>query len=180
VIPSGAGLGGGSADGAFMLLLLNQKFQLGLKEHQLLDYALSLGSDCPFFIKNTPSFASGRGEALEAISLDLSSFKFVLVNPGIHINTGWAFSKIQPSANRPSIKNIIHQPITAWKDLLKNDFEEVVFKEYPSIKDIPDQLYQQGALYASMTGSGSTVFGIFERSAEPMNLFPEEYFFKVV
>ena len=111
-IPMGAGLGGGSADGAFTLVLLNKKFNLGLKEEKLIEYALQLGSDCPFFIKNVPSFATGRGEKLETISLDVSGYQFVVVNPQIHINTGWAFSQIIPLAERPSLKTSL---ANRWK-----------------------------------------------------------------
>lgn len=163
VIPSGAGLGGGSADGAFTLLLLNQKFNLGLTEEQLINYALQLGSDCPFFIKNKPCFAKGRGEDMEAIDLDLSSYKIALVNPRIHVATGWAFSQLTPNDQRPSLKNIIQQPVEIWKEQLINDFEPAIFKQYPEIEKIKTSLYEQGAVYASMTGTGSTVFAFFKK-----------------
>ncbi len=169
-IPMGAGLGGGSSDGAFALKLLNEKFQLGLNNEQLIGYALQLGSDCPFFILNKPCYATGRGEILEPVDLDLSAYQFVIVNPGIHVHTGWAFEqlKIQSSdrLERPDLRKIIQQPITTWKDELKNDFEEVVAKEHGEIATIKQQLYDAGALYASITGSGSTVFGIFEKGDE--------------
>jgi 4-diphosphocytidyl-2-C-methyl-D-erythritol kinase len=177
-IPLGAGLGGGSADGAFTLVLLNKKFGLGIPEHRLLRYALELGSDCPFFIKNTPCFATGRGELLEDLEIDLSAYRFVLVNPRIHVNTGWAFSQIRPSAERPSLKEIVRLPVTQWKDRLTNDFEEPVFRQHPEIKNIKKALYQQGAVYAAMTGTGSTVFGIFPKEAEPAFSFPAHYFQK--
>jgi len=179
-IPMGAGLGGGSADGAFALTLLNQKFNLCLDEGTLIKYALQLGSDCPFFIKNTPCYAIGRGEVLESLALDLSLYKFVIVNPQIHINTAWAFSKITPLSSRPSLKEIINQPIEQWKEGLKNDFEEAVFKQHPQIKECKDALYEQGALYACMTGSGSTVYGIFEKKAAPEFFFPTHYFMKII
>jgi 4-diphosphocytidyl-2-C-methyl-D-erythritol kinase len=178
VIPSGAGLGGGSSDGAFTLLLLNKKFSLGLSEEQLLNYALQLGSDCPFFIKNKPCYATGRGERLEEIELDLSHYKIVLINPRIHIHTGKAFSKITPCHQRTSIKEIIQQPIGKWKDLLKNDFEEVVFAEYPEVKTIKEELYKQGAVYASMSGSGSSIYGLFHKNTEPQFDLAEHYFVK--
>jgi 4-diphosphocytidyl-2-C-methyl-D-erythritol kinase len=166
-IPMGAGLGGGSADGAFTLKLLNDKFQLGLTQQQLIDYALQLGSDCPFFILNKPCYATGRGEILEPVALDLSAYQFVIVNPGIHVNTGWAFAQLQLQGSgrseRPDPKSIIQQPITTWKHQLINDFEQPVFKAHPQIAAIKQQLYDAGALYASMTGSGSTVFGVFEK-----------------
>jgi 4-diphosphocytidyl-2-C-methyl-D-erythritol kinase len=165
-IPMGAGLGGGSADGAFALKLLNEKFQLGLSIDQLIGYALQLGSDCPFFIINQPCFAGGRGEKLQPIDVDLSAYSFVIVNPGIHINTGWAFSQIIPKNPVTSIKEIIYQPVETWKTALVNDFEEAVFSTYPGIKAIKENLYVQGAVYASMTGSGSTVFGIFEKTED--------------
>lgn len=180
VIPSGAGLGGGSSDGAFTLLLLNKKFNLGLTEEQLIHYALQLGSDCPFFIKNKPCYATGRGERLEEIELDLSNYKIVFFNPQIHIHTGKAFSKITPSYQRTSIKEIIQQPIENWKELLKNDFEEVVFAEYPEVKEIKEELYRKGAVYSSMSGSGSTVFGMFEKNKELKFDFPGHYFVRQI
>lgn len=164
-IPMGAGLGGGSADGAFTLKLLNDKFQLGLTNEQLAGYALQLGSDCPFFIYNQPCFAEGRGEKLEPITLDLSGYSFVIINPGIHVNTGWAFSQITPRKLSVPVKDIIHQPLTQWRELLTNDFEQPVFTRHPEIMAIKENLYAQGAVYASMTGSGSTVYGIFEKTA---------------
>jgi 4-diphosphocytidyl-2-C-methyl-D-erythritol kinase len=179
-IPSGAGLGGGSSDGVFTLLLLNKKFNLGLSEVQLIDYALQLGSDCPFFIKNKPCYATGRGERLEEIELNLSNYKIVLVNPQIHIHTGKAFSKITPSNQRTCIKEIIQQPIEKWKELLKNDFEEAVFAEHAEVKTIKEELHKQGAVYASMSGSGSSVYGLFEKNIEPQFDFPEHYFIRQI
>jgi 4-diphosphocytidyl-2-C-methyl-D-erythritol kinase len=177
-IPMGAGLGGGSADGAFTLKLLNTKFNLNLSNDQLISYALQLGSDCPFFILNEPCFATGRGEKLEPISLNLSAYKIAVVNPGIHVNTGWAFSKIRPQQPKVSLKEIIQQPIETWKQNLKNDFEEPVFAEFPEAKKLKDDLYAAGALYASMSGSGSTVFGLFK---EPPQLsLPDTYLFKII
>lgn len=179
-IPSGAGLGGGSSDGAFTLQLLNKKFNLGLPEEQLINYALQLGSDCPFFIKNKPCYATGRGERLEEIELDLSQYSIILINPKIHIHTGKAFSKITPSNQRTSIKEIIHQPIKKWKELLNNDFEEVVFDEHPEVRTIKEKLYKHGALYASMSGSGSSVYGLFDKNAEPQLDFPQHYFIRQI
>ncbi|HEV8284402.1 MAG TPA: 4-(cytidine 5'-diphospho)-2-C-methyl-D-erythritol kinase [Chitinophagaceae bacterium] len=177
-IPSGAGLGGGSSDGAFTLKLLNHIFDLRLSTEKLLDYALQLGSDCPFFIINKPCFATGRGEFLEKIELDLSAYKLVIINPGIHVNTTEVFSMISPIQPSKSIKKIIQQPIETWEEELKNDFEEPVFKKYPVIKSIKDELYKAGAVYASMTGSGSTVYGIFEKNKTPQFSFPSNYFIK--
>ena len=180
VIPTGAGLGGGSADAAFMLKLLNDKFQLGLSTAQLSVYALQLGSDCPFFIINKPCFATGRGEKMEEISLDLSAWKIVLVNPGIHVNTGWAFSQLTPSLPGRPARDIVSQPISTWWEELKNDFEEPVFAAHPAIKKIKQGLYDQGAIYASMSGSGSTVFGIFDRKAIVTPVIQENHFVKVI
>lgn len=179
-IPSGAGLGGGSADGAFTLLLLNDKFQLHISEDQLIQYALQLGSDCPFFIKNKACIGTGRGEKLEPIALDLSDYKIVIINPQIHINTGWAFSQLQPNAERFTLKEVIQQPITDWKHHLKNDFEEPIFKQYPEIEAIKQDLYNNGALYAAMTGTGSTVFGLFEKENTLTLSFPNNYFIKEI
>ena len=160
-IPVGGGLGGGSADGAFMLKLLNDKFNLGLSTEQLLNYSLQLGSDCPFFILNKVCVANGRGELLEPVQLDLSGYSLALIHPGIHINTAWAFSKIIPSQPAKPVQKIILQPIARWRSELVNDFEEPVFTEYPHLKIIKEKLYEAGAIYASMTGSGSSLYGIF-------------------
>jgi 4-diphosphocytidyl-2-C-methyl-D-erythritol kinase len=180
VILMGAGLGGGSADGAFTLKLLNDKFNLNLSTQQLIDYALQLGSDCPFFILNKPCFATSRGEIMNEIPLDLSAYKFVIVNPGIHVNTSWAFSNINPTTPNKSIVQIIHQPIQTWKYELINDFELAVSNSHPAISSIKQQLYAAGAIYASMSGSGSTVFGIFSKESNPVLDFPSSYFIATV
>lgn len=178
VIPAGAGLGGGSANGAFVLKLLNEKFGLGLTIQQLLKYADELGSDCPFFIINKPCFAAGRGELLEEIKLDLSAYKLIIVNPGIHLDTGRAFLNISPVIPEKSVKEIISSPIEKWKDELQNDFEKVIFKQHREIVDIKNNLYRAGAIYASMSGSGSTVYGIFGKDKEVELSFPANYFVK--
>lgn len=175
-IPMGAGLGGGSADGAFTLKLLNKKFDLGLSEKQLIDYSLQLGSDCPFFISNKPCFATGRGELLELIDLDLSKYKIVIVHPGVHVSTAWAFSTVKPVTPKKSIKEIIKQPIETWKQELKNDFEEPVFNKYPELKKIKDDLYTAEAIYSSMSGSGSAVYGIFKKEDRIDISFPKKFF----
>lgn len=174
-IPSGAGLGGGSADGAFTLKLLNAKFNLGLTEKQLIEYSLHLGSDCPFFIYNKPCFAGGRGEEIQPVSLDLSAYTIMLVNPGIHVNTGWAFSNIRPLQPVKSIRYIIEQPPATWKHEMINDFEAPVFAKYPEIAVIKQKMYEQGAVYASMSGSGSTVYGIFASDALAPIEWPKHY-----
>jgi 4-diphosphocytidyl-2-C-methyl-D-erythritol kinase len=174
-IPMGAGLGGGSSDGAFMLKLLNDKYRLGIGAEQLQKYALALGSDCPFFIINEPVQATGRGEIMQSISCTLSSKTMVLVCPGIHVSTADAFRKIKLSPTAPSCASVIERPIQAWKDNLTNDFEEPVFSAFPEIGNIKEKLYDAGALYASMTGTGSTVYGIFETSPSIKDLFPSHY-----
>ena len=178
VIPMGAGLGGGSADGAFTLKLLNRKFELGLTEEVLIKYALQLGSDCPFFIKNTPSFATGRGEKLEPVNVDLSGHRLIIVHPGIYVNTGLAFSNIKNYQRSGSVKEIVQQPVSSWKQELTNDFEEPVFSKHPEIKKVKDDLYDNGAVYASMTGSGSAVYGIFEKASSIEIFFPKHFFVK--
>jgi 4-diphosphocytidyl-2-C-methyl-D-erythritol kinase len=177
-IPMGAGLGGGSADGAFALQLLNTVFSLGLSTNQLMDYALQLGSDCPFFIYNQPCFATGRGEYLTPVTIDLSGFNMIIINPGIHISTATAFSQLHPSIPEKSVQQIVKQPIHTWKDELINDFEQPIFEQYPEINSIKTTLYQQGAVYASMSGSGSTVYGIFDKAATSLLTFPSHYFIK--
>lgn len=184
LIPMGAGLGGGSADGAFTLKLINKKFDLSLSDEQLGAYALQLGSDCPFFIVNKPCVATGRGELLDQIELDLSGYKTLIVHPGIHISTAWAFSRLAGRLQRPgsykSIREIIQQPISTWKGELISDFEEPVFSQYPEIKKIKNDLYNAGAVYSSMSGSGSAVYGIFEKDRALALSFPDNYFVKEI
>lgn len=176
VIPIGAGLGGGSADGAFTLSLLNKKYNLNISAKRINEYALQLGSDCPFFLSNKPSLATGRGEILEPIQLSLSGYKMLLVNPNIHLNTKKIFEKVIPAHPAKEIKDIIQQPLSTWKEELANDFEKVVFPEYPQIAQIKESLYQHGALYAAMTGTGSTVLGIFNRNETINYTIAEGYF----
>jgi 4-diphosphocytidyl-2-C-methyl-D-erythritol kinase len=166
-IPVGAGLGGGSSDGAHMINLLDQKFELNLNNEEKLKMAEKLGSDCPFFILNTPHYATGKGEVLSAFPLNLSSYYILLVYPGIHCNTALAYKSIQPKSGRPSIQNMLkHIDFTLWQKELVNDFEPAVFKQHPIIKDLKNKLYSLGARYASLSGSGSTVFGIFTEKPE--------------
>ena len=179
-VPIGAGLGGGSADAAFLLKMLVEKFNLTVSPEKLHQHAIRLGSDCPFFLVNQPCLASGRGEILEEITTDLSPYKIILVNPGIHINTAWAFSQIEPGIPETGIREIISQPVESWKDTLKNDFEGAVFKEFPEIKYIREELYKQGAVYAVMSGSGSTVFGIFDKNSSPSLFAGKNYFIKII
>lgn len=163
-IPMGAGLGGGSSDGTMVLKILNQQFNLGLKDIQIVDYAAQLGSDCAFFVYQNACHATGRGEILKPIDCDLSNYQIVLIHPGIHISTAWAFSQLTPHAKEKSLANIIEQPISTWKNELINDFEAPIINAHPVIGEIKNSLYQNGALYASMSGSGSSLFGIFPKS----------------
>jgi len=177
-IPMGAGLGGGSADGAFTLVALNQLFNLQLSVDKLMQYALTLGSDCPFFIINTPAFATGRGEILKPINVNLDGYRIVIVNPGIAISTKLAFSLITPKVPDTNMEAIICEPVTSWKENLINDFEEPIFNSFPELANIKETLYQKGAIYASMTGTGSTVYGIFPTSMiDTLSFdFPSHYF----
>lgn len=179
-IPTGAGLGGGSADGAFTLSLLNQKYQLGLSEERLLALALQLGSDCPFFIRNRPCYATGRGEIMEDITLSLKGYQILLVNPGIRVSTAIAFSRLKPQTPDRDLREIVQQPVNTWKELLVNDFEKTVFSAHPSVAAIKETLYRRGAVYASMSGSGSTVYGIFNPGAQVDTDFPAGYLVKSI
>jgi len=180
-IPMGAGLGGGSADGAFALMLMNDKFKLNLSKNKLITYALQLGSDCPFFILNKACFATSRGEILKTINLDLTAYQIIIINPKIHISTAWAFGNIIPSKPLKSIREIIQQPIETWKNQLTNDFEKPVFKKHAAVENIKQILYHHNALFASMTGTGSTVFGIFDRTINPSIFnFPANYFVQIL
>jgi 4-diphosphocytidyl-2-C-methyl-D-erythritol kinase len=164
-IPMGAGLGGGSADAAFMLRMLNEYFELALSEEELAALALQLGSDCPFFIYNTPQFAKGRGEAMSPMALDLSGYKIRLICPHVHVSTAAAFGMIHPKPALFDLSRLQESPVTSWREVVVNDFEEPVFAMHPNLRDLKDQLYEQGAVYASMSGSGSALYGIYKSDA---------------
>lgn len=173
LIPMGAGLGGGSSDGAFMLTMLNRQFRLGHTPEDLMSLALQLGSDCPFFILNQPAHALGRGEILQPLRIDLIGYCIVIVNPGIHVSTAEAFSGIRPGPCPIDLKTRILESPEGWKHWLSNDFEASVFRRFPLIAGIRQSLYDAGAVYASMSGSGSTVYGIFRGA--PVLSFPPEF-----
>jgi len=161
-IPIGAGLGGGSADAAFMLKLLNNEFQLFLEANILEDYAEQLGSDCPFFINNSPALVSGIGTDIKAIDLDLSGMYLLVINPGIHISTSQAYARVHPKKNNTDLKELLlSKDFSRWQKELINDFEPSLFKQFAELQSIKEQLYNDGAVYAAMSGSGSTVFGLF-------------------
>ena len=173
VVPMGAGLGGGSSDAAFTIKNINSLFNLKLSKKEMQAFALELGSDCPFFIENKAVIARGRGELFEKVKLDLKGFKIVIVKPDFHIDTADAYSQIITSFKATPLKEIIEMPIDIWKGLLTNDFEKPVFEQFPSIKNIKEELYKMGATYTSMSGSGSAVFGLFKDVPDIGSGFPD-------
>ena len=173
IIPSGAGMGGGSSDGSFMLKALNELFQLNLSVAQLEDFAAQLGSDCPFFINNTASLVTGRGEWVEPIEFNLEGKYLVVVNPGIHISTAQAFQGIQPLPSNFNWKDFIQHKDFEQVEL-RNDFENNVFQLYPEIAEIKSEFLKAGAIYSSMSGTGSTVYALFNE--EPQIKWRENYF----
>lgn len=174
VIPTGAGLGGGSSDGAFTLRLLNEVHDLGLTPEQLEEYASRLGSDCAFFIQAQPAIGSGRGEILSQADVSLKGWFLVIVKPEVNISTAEAYSEIVPKTPGDDLKSIVeHRAVNAWKQLLKNDFEPSIFRRFPVIEAIHTKLYALGAVYASMSGSGSSVYGIFDHEVDFKNEFAD-------
>jgi 4-diphosphocytidyl-2-C-methyl-D-erythritol kinase len=174
VLPMGSGLGGGSSDAAFTLKCLNALFNLGLDTTQLLAFAAKLGSDCAFFTRNEPVMARERGDAMEGVKIDLSKYKILIVWPGIHSSTAEAYAGIVPDKSGPGVLETISGPVEDWKDRLRNDFEKSIFLKYPEIKNVKESLYSAGAVYASMSGSGSAVYGIF-RTEIPALKWPDNY-----
>ncbi len=169
-IPTGAGLGGGSADSAFFIRAVNDEFQLGMSTRDMEQMAARLGSDCAFFIENTPKYATGRGEVMTDAPLMPQNYKIVIIKPDFSISTALAYSKVKPQAPKTSLLRDYAKPVSAWKNLIKNDFEEFLFPMFPDLQRYKDALYEAGAEYAAMTGSGSALFGFF--SSEPV-LGPE-------
>jgi len=174
-IPTGAGLGGGSSDGAHTLLLLNNLFGLNITHEILSEYALKLGSDCPFFISNKPSFATSKGEILNAAPEILRGSFLVIIKPSIAISTAMAYSRIKPEIPERKIAEIIAMPKEEWRHFLKNDFEKTIVKQFPQIEKLKTNLYQAGAYYASMSGSGSAVFGLFQEEVKLTFLKDEQH-----
>ncbi len=165
-IPIGAGLGGGSSDAAFFIKLINTQFNLGLSVDKMQDHARTLGADCAFFIENKPVFAFEKGDEFEPIKLDLSNYSIVLVMPPVQVSTSEAYRGVRPKMTEDSLMELIQAPIATWKKHIKNDFEESIFPNHAEIRGVKAALYQAGALYASMSGSGSSVFGIFEKTPD--------------
>jgi len=166
-IPIGAGLGGGSADAAFVIKAINDLFELGLNDEVMKKFAVQLGADCPFFIENQPKLVTGIGEIFEPVNVNLTNYQIIAVFPRKAINTAWAFSQLKLGGKpKSSVRSIIEQPIFTWKGQLQNDFEVEVIKVMPEIKAIKESFYNEGAVYASMSGSGSTLYGIFEKDVD--------------
>ena len=162
-IPPGAGLGGGSSDAAFMIKLLHDFADLKLSVEQMEEYAGRIGADCPFFIRNQPVFAEGTGSVFSPVNISLQGYHLVIVKPDVSVSTKEAYAQVKPQRPRMPLKEIIRLPVNEWKDHLINDFEPGVFAQYPEIKKMKQQLYAEGAIYAGMSGSGSAVFGIFNK-----------------
>lgn len=173
-IPMQAGMGGGSSDGAYTLRLLNDLFHLQLSTPQLQQMAAGLGADCPFFIEATPAYGEGIGEQLSPIALDLSGLTIVVVKPPIAVSTREAFALIHPQLPARNCRDIVMQPIATWRESLANDFEQSIFAQYPEIAAIKHSLYDHGALYAAMSGSGSSVFGLFDGRPQ-LPHYPDSY-----
>jgi 4-diphosphocytidyl-2-C-methyl-D-erythritol kinase len=175
VVPIGAGMGGGSADAAFTIRMLNENFSLGLSVGQMQQYSRQLGSDCAFFIENKPVIAYGKGDEFRPLEVPKLNGYIVIVYPQIHISTKEAYAGVKPAALRLSLNELILSGMENWKDNLKNDFEDSLFPSYPVLPVIKNKFYEKGAVYASMTGSGSAVFGIFKSDPDLSDWFPKEY-----
>ena len=171
-IPTGAGLGGGSADASFMLRLLNEMFELGITTDKLEGYATKLGADCPFFITSNPVYATGIGNEFHPIELDLSGWHLAVVKPDVFVSTKEAYSMVKPEKPEVTLDKKITRPIAEWKETISNDFEKGIFALHPELADIKEKLYTLGAKYAAMSGSGSALFGLFESPVES----PEQHF----
>lgn len=181
IIPTGGGLGGGSADATYTLILLNDIFGLKLSNEKIAEYAAKLGSDCPFFVNGGAQLAKGRGEILKPINLDLSGYHLLIYNVGLHISTREAYANVVPQDDGQNLMFDLSQPIEKWKNIIVNDFEKGVFKTYPKLKKTKQQLYDLGAKYAAMSGSGSTMFGLFENKPDFSKLtVPKNGFLKLV
>lgn len=179
-VPFGAGLGGGSANAAFFLKSCNTLLNLNLSKEELKSLAANLGADCAFFIENTPCLASGKGDILTPIDFNLSSYYIYVIYPNISISTKEAYQSIVPIQREVNYNSILQLPLTEWKYHLENDFEKAIFTKHPILQNIKQQLYEQGALYASMSGSGSALFGIFkEKPCIKINSDYKTYFGKL-
>lgn len=171
IIPFGAGIGGGSADASFTLRILRNLNNLNLNDQQLSKYAEEIGSDCAFFLLNKPAFATEKGNRLTPVCLNLKGYFLVLIKPDIHVSTARAYSNITPKRPTKSLPDLIKTPIENWKETVTNDFEKSVFAIEPELKNIKEELYNQGAVYASMSGSGSAIYGIFKNRVDLKKYF---------
>lgn len=178
IIPTGAGLGGGSADAAFMIKLLNTKFELNIGEEEQIEFAKKLGSDCAFFINNKPIYATEKGDVFQDIQISLSGYYLVLVYPPVHVSTADAYAGVVPQKAKSNLQLDIKRDISEWRGLVKNDFEKSIFNKYPVIEEVKNNLYKLGASYASMSGSGSSVFGIFKNEIDTENYFKDCFVWK--
>jgi 4-diphosphocytidyl-2-C-methyl-D-erythritol kinase len=176
-IPIGAGLGGGSSDAAFFIKLLDQNFDLRLSIEEMQDYARILGADCAFFIENKPVFAFEKGDEFELVKLDLSTYKIVLVMPPTQVSTSEAYRGVKPAQTKTSLIEMVDTPVSEWKKFVKNDFEESIFRNHIMIRGVKAALYEAGALFASMSGSGASVFGIFETLPDLSHLEMDNHVF---
>ena len=178
IIPFGSGLGGGSSNASFTLKSINLLFKLNLSDDDLLKYAEQIGSDCPIFIHDKPAYAVEKGNILTPITLNLNGYYLILIHPGIHVNTKIAYSKSNPQKPKENLSDLIKLPIEDWKGKIKNDFEDIIFESHPEIKQIKDKLYDLGAAYASMSGSGSAVYGIFKTDLNIKDFFGNYFTWK--
>ena len=173
IIPIGAGLGGGSANAAFFIKMVNQKFSLGLTDEDMQAYCRLLGADCAFFIENKPVFAFEKGDVFKPVSIDLSAYNMVLVMPPVHVSTADAYRGVVPRLPSQSLEDLVKLPINQWQGKIKNDFEEHIFKAHPQIRRVKASLIEAGAEFALMSGSGASVFGIFKNKQDLSFLEPE-------
>lgn len=177
IIPTGAGLGGGSSDASFMLTVLNSLCGMKASESELFSLAVKLGSDCPFFLYNKPAVGRGRGEDLEPCNISLAGYKLLIIKPNVHVSTQKAFENIIPEVPEKNIIEIVKGSINEWNGILKNDFEKSIFKNYPEIESIKNKMLESGAIYASLTGSGSAVYGLFKKDVPGKISFTDSFYF---
>jgi len=166
VIPTGAGLGGGSSDAAFTLRILNTIFDLKISSERLAAYAVGMGSDCAFFVQDNSMMGNGRGEILKPLDINLKGYYLIILKPDVHVSTAEAYREVRPVIPKIKLEELIKLPVPEWKGQIENDFEESIFRKFPAIEEIKSEFYSQGALYAGMSGSGSSVFGIFKSKTE--------------
>lgn len=172
-VPIGAGLGGGSADAAFTIKALNQLLGLDISLEEQEQYARRLGSDCAFFIRNKPMYCFEKGDRFENIDIDIAGKWIALVNPGLHISTIEAYSGIAAKRSAEDLRNVLKKPVAEWRGRVGNDFEATLFKKYPLLEETKEKLYELGAVYAAMSGSGSTIYGIFDEEQDVKTEFPD-------